>query len=142
MLMAVVSTLPFMTTDKPKDRPDVPQTSPSCSFSPSPEDQEIARSFRELWCKVTDDNYLTLFGFRRFRTSHLLNLRYLEEEIDKLDHQVFQAGVRLGHTPTPTDKLGLRHAKEDSQASRVEDIITKENVLKLRELLKEYGKQE
>lgn len=106
------------------------------------EDQKVARSFRELWRKATDDNPLTLFGFRRFQTSHLLNLRYLEEEIEKLDHEVYQAGIKLGHTPTSIDKLGLRHAKRDANALTVADVMTRENVLRLRELLKEYGRRE
>ncbi|KAL8978565.1 MAG: hypothetical protein Q9205_005878 [Flavoplaca limonia] len=45
-------------------------------------------TFRKAWYDATDDNYLTLFGFRRFRTAHLLNLRFLEQDIDKIDHQL------------------------------------------------------
>ncbi len=95
--------------------------------------------FRKLWLKVTDDNGLTLHGFRRFKTTHLLNLRFLEEEIDKLDHDIYQAGLKLGYKPTPVDKLGLRHGKRDANALDAEQVITGELVLKLRDLLRQYG---
>lgn len=102
-------------------------------------DLSVANLFRKLWRQATDDNYFTLFGFRRFRTAHLLNLRFLEEEIDKLDHQIFQASIRLGYTPSATDKLGLRHGKRDVNAQGADETVNQELVLKLRDLLKEYG---
>ena len=105
----------------------------------SREDRETANLFHDIWRKVTDDNYLTLYGFRRFRTTHLLNLRYLEAEIDTLDHQIFQAGLKLGHIPTPVDKLGLQHGKIDPCASGNVEAMTRELVLKLRELIMQYG---
>lgn len=103
------------------------------------EDLEAFNSFRKAWPNVTDDNYLTLFGFRRFRTAHLLNLRFLEEEIDRIDHQMFQAGLKLDHSPRTIDRLGLEHAKMDMKPQGVDEIISKELVTKLRELLKQYG---
>ena len=103
------------------------------------EDIEAIKSFQKAWHIVTDDNYLTLFGFRRFRTAHLLNLRFLEEEIDKIDHQIFQAGLKLGNTPSAIDRLGLEHAKRDLNPQGAEDIISQELVTKLRDLLKQYG---
>ena len=105
----------------------------------SGEDQETAHLFRKLWLKVTDDNGLTLHGFRRFKTTHLLNLRFMEEEIDRLDHQIYQAGLKLGFKPTSIDKLGLRHVKRDASALGAEQVITEDLVLRLRELLKQYG---
>ena len=103
------------------------------------EDMEAIASFRKAWRLVTDDNYLTLFGFRRFRTAHLLNLRFLEEEIDKIDHQIFQAGLRHGNTPNTIDRLGLKHAKRDLDPQGAEEIISQKLVTKLRDLLKQYG---
>ena len=100
---------------------------------------EIALLFRELWGNVTDDNALTLFGFRRFRTSHLLNLRLLETEIDKIDHEIYQAGLGLGLPSTSADKLGLRDSKRDERAPSPEEILRPELVSKLRRLLREYG---
>ena len=47
------------------------------------ESSETSRLVRKIWSNVTDDNALTLYGFRRFRTTHLLNPRLLETEIDK-----------------------------------------------------------
>ena len=103
------------------------------------EDIEAIESFQKAWHIVTDDNYLTLFGFRRFRTAHLLNLRFLEEEIARIDHQIFQAGLKLGNTPSAIDRLGLEHAKRDLDPQGAEEIISQKLVTKLRDLLKQYG---
>lgn len=100
---------------------------------------ETARLFRNVWSNITDDNALTLYGFRRFRTTHLLNLRLLEIEIDKIDHQIYQAGLSLGLPSTSADKLGLKHSKRDGHAPSPEEILDPELVSKLRQLLKEYG---
>ena len=112
---------------------------PQRSCERSPEDLKTAKLFRDLWRKATDDNYLTLYGFRRFRTTHLLNLRYLEEEIDLIDHQIYQAGLRLGHTPTSVDRLGLQHGRIDASALGHGEVMTRELVMRLRELVRQYG---
>ena len=104
------------------------------------ESPESARLYSHLWSNVTDDNALTLYGFRRFRTTHLFNLRLLETEIDKIDHKVFQAGLNLGLASTSEDKLGLKHSKRDEHAPSPEDVLKPELVLRLRQLLKEYGR--
>lgn len=98
------------------------------------------RLFEKVWASSTEDNNLTLYGFRRFKTTHLLNLRLLEEEIDRVDHQIYQAGLKLGMDPTPADRLGLKHCKKDEHALRPEDVMDKELILKLRDLLRQYGK--
>ena len=87
---------------------------------------------------VTDDNHLTLYGFRRFRTAHLLSLRFLENEIHHIDYQLFQAGLRLGSHLRGEDRLGLRHSTFDPYA-RGPEIINEKLVLKLRQLLRDYG---
>lgn len=98
--------------------------------------------FRKVWRESTSDNRLTLFGFRRFRTTHLLNLRYLEAEIDKIDHDLYQAGLHLnqslGHTNT-IDRLGLKQAKKDDKRVEVEEVVSEALILRLRRLIKEYG---
>lgn len=103
------------------------------------ERSETARSFSNLWSSTTDDNSLTLYGFRRFRTTHLLNLRLLETEIEKFDRKIYQAGLSLGLPSTRDDKLGLKHSKKEREAPSPEDILKPELVSKLRRLLKEYG---
>lgn len=95
--------------------------------------------FRRLWLNVTDDNYLTLYGYRRFRTTHLLNLRFLEDEIAKIDHQIFQAGMKLGYPPTAVDRLGLKHGKRDVNPSHADKVVDQTLILRLRDLLKQYG---
>ena len=134
----------------PREQPEV-QISHNRSVENSPAPEAVQRNenapgelgaaqlFRKLWCNATDDNYFTLYGFRRFRTAHLLNLRFLEDEIDKIDHKIFQAGMKLGYSPGIKDKLGLRHGKKDLDAQGADDVVNQELVLKLRDLLKQYG---
>jgi hypothetical protein len=99
----------------------------------------ITDIFRKCWATSTADNNLTLHGFRRFKTTHLLNLRFLEAEIAEMDYTVYQAGLSLDLSPSSTDRLGLRHSKRKFQKSAVDDTITPEFVLKLRGLLQQYG---
>ncbi|KAF8850984.1 hypothetical protein BDZ45DRAFT_768000 [Acephala macrosclerotiorum] len=75
---------------------------------------------------------------RRFKTTHLLNLRLLEEEIDRIDHQIYQAGLNLGLDPSPADRLGLRHCQKDEHAPRPEEVLDEKLILKLRDLLRQY----
>lgn len=99
----------------------------------------IKRQFSAHWQFSTADNNLTLHGFRRFKTTHLLNLRFLEAEIAELDHAIYQAGLSLEIQPSATDRLGLKHSKRDRDIPKLEDTITNELVLKLRDLLQKYG---
>lgn len=122
------------TTSTVNTKPKLPQKP-----SPCPESKDTAYLFRKLWPRATDDNRLTLFGFQRFRTSHLLNLRFLEDEIHKLDHQIYQAGLNLELPLTKDDRLGLRHGKRDANAQGMEKSISQGLILRLRELIKQYG---
>lgn len=109
----------------------------------TPEDPEFTHRFRNSWRNATDDNYLTLFGFRRFRTAHLLNLRFLEEEIDKIDHEIYQAGMQLGCPLGAIDRLGLKHGKRDvvpPGAAGMVNVVNQDLILRLRELLRQYGR--
>ena len=63
----------------------------------------------------------------------------MEGEISKIDHKIYQAGLNLDLPPTNMDKLGLRHGKRDRNAPEVEEVIDQELILKLRELIKQYG---
>jgi len=114
----------------------VPQAQPNNNT----DDPGVSNLFPRLWRWSTTDNNLSLYGFRRFKTSHLLNLRFLEEEVAELDHKIYQAGLSLGLEPTPSDRLGLRHSKIDANVPRIEDTIRTELVLRLRSTIKEYGK--
>lgn len=96
-------------------------------------------AFRKNWQTATDDNNLTLYGFRRFKTSHLLNLRFLEDRIAELDHILYQAGLSLNTDHTPANRLGLEHCKKDSQVPSIASTITTELVSELRDLIKQYG---
>ena len=99
---------------------------------------EYSKPFKKFWREATSDNRLTLFGFRRYRTAHLLNLRFLEQEIGKLDWTLYQIGLREGELPV-LDRLGLKHAKKDANPGKLEDI-DETLILRLRKLIKEYGK--
>ncbi|KAL8393789.1 hypothetical protein RB595_003511 [Gaeumannomyces hyphopodioides] len=94
--------------------------------------------FRKIWPVATNDSNLTLHGFRRFKTSHLLNLRFLEEEIAELDHRIYQAGLSLQIEPSDADRLGLKHCKRDAQVPDPAEVIRRETVEALRNLLKQY----
>lgn len=100
---------------------------------------QLAFEFPIHWSSCTDDNNLSLFSFRRFRSTHLINLRFLEEEISKVDREIYQAGLQLEIDPEKIDKLGLRSATRDHDAPSIEETITPDNILKLRHLLKDYG---
>ncbi|KAF2802721.1 uncharacterized protein BDZ99DRAFT_454406 [Mytilinidion resinicola] len=95
-------------------------------------------NFRKCWIASTADNNLTLHGFRRFKTTHLLNLRFLENEIADMDHIIYQAGLSLGLSASSSDRLGLNHSKRDANVPKISDSITPEFILKLRDLLKQY----
>lgn len=99
---------------------------------------ETAQVFRKLWPRVTDDDNLALHGFRRFKTAHLLNLRFLEQEIAEVDRAIYQAGLSLGHEPSTRDRLGLKHSTIDPNPPALKDTITQDLVLKLRNLLQQY----
>jgi hypothetical protein len=104
-----------------------------------PNRNDITDIFRSCWATSTADNNLTLHGFRRFKTTHLLNLRFLEVEIAKMDHIIYQAGLSLECSPSSTDRLGLKHSKRDSNTPNINDTITPEFILKLRDLIRQYG---
>jgi hypothetical protein len=104
-----------------------------------PNHNDITDIFRSCWATSTADNNLTLHGFRRFKTTHLLNLRFLEVEIAEMDHTIYQAGLSLDLSPSSTDRLGLKHSKRDSNILNINDRITQEFILKLRDLIRQYG---
>ena len=109
------------------------------TIDPVSPSSDMSKIFCKCWMTSTDDNNLTLHGFRRFKTTHLLNLRFLEHEIAEMDHTIYQAGLGLGLSPSSTDRLGLKHSKRDKHAPRIDDAITQEFILKLRDLLRQYG---
>lgn len=100
---------------------------------------KLPAKFRKHWQTATDDHNLTLHGFRRFKTAHLLNLRFLEDEIAEMDHTIYQAGLSLNIDYSPSDRLGLKHSRRDTIVPPIESTVTKELVLQLRGLLQQYG---
>ncbi|KAF2647201.1 hypothetical protein K491DRAFT_741861 [Lophiostoma macrostomum CBS 122681] len=97
----------------------------------SPSSEDIIEKFRKCWIASTANNNLTLHGFRRFKTTHLLDLRFLENKIADMDHIICQAGLSLGLNPSFTDRLGLKHGKRDANIPNISDTITREFVLEL-----------
>lgn len=112
---------------------------PTAAIDNTPDLGIYAKHFRKNWRAASADTDLTLYGFRRFKTSHLLNLRFLEDEIAELDHVVYQAGLTLGLEHAPANKLGLSYCKRDANVPAFGATITEELVLRLRELLSQYG---
>jgi hypothetical protein len=77
---------------------------------PLQNERDIIKEFRKCWTISTADDNLTLHGFLRFKTTHLLNLRFLENEITHMDHTLYQAGLGLGLETSSTDRLSnLKH---------------------------------
>lgn len=96
--------------------------------------------FQKAWQAASADSDVALYGFRRFKTSHLINLRFLEDEIAELDHVIYQTGLALGLDHCPANRLGLKYCRRDAPVSgRVRDTIPTEAILRLRHLLREYG---
>lgn len=129
------STCPSVTSSKLSD---APFTTEAIEF----ESQRLSKpreEFRKRWEEGTADSNLTLYGFRRFKKSHLLNLRFLEAEIAEIDHDFYQADLSLEIEPSNTDRLGLAYCKQDAQIPKLEETISREKILKLRGLVKEYG---
>ena len=56
-----------------------------------------------------------------------------------MDHTIHQAGLSLGVTPSSTDWVNLKHGKRDANAPGINDVISQEFVLKLRDLLRRYS---
>ena len=130
---------PQKVSDSEKTSP-IDQKALDQSPSRHPSRSEI---FHKVWSRSTEDKNLTLYGFRRFKTSHLVNLRYLEEEISELDHGIYQAGLKLENDTWKrrSDRLGLRWSHRDSTVPALQDTITEPMILRMRNLLKEYGQQ-
>jgi hypothetical protein len=104
------------------------------------EDDDVQDMFRKVWPAVTDPNPLILFGFRRFRTSHLLNLRALEHDIMLLDHDIFQAGLQFGKETRKGERLALSHAGRDVVPEGASlPVVDRKKIEDLRSLLQQYG---
>lgn len=97
-------------------------------------------AFGKIWPIATADNNMTMHGFRRFKTSHLVNLRLLEDELEKLDRDVYQAGMKLGAPISKIDRLGLGQSERDRDAKTASEVMNRETVMRLRGLVQEYGK--
>lgn len=108
-------------------------------MEPSQESQRLIEQFPNLWQASTADSNLTLHGFRRFKTTHLLNLRYIEAEIAEIDHTIYQLGLSSNVAPSSTDRLGLKHCKRDEIPPSADQTLSKELLQRLRQLLKDYG---
>lgn len=104
----------------------------------APTDQPLhnyAQSFPQHWLGSIADDMISKFGFRRFQTSQLLNIRFLEGEIAELDRQIYKAGLNLNPSALRFGQVII-----GEQVPAANEVITKENVLTLRRLLKEYSK--
>ncbi|RDA94041.1 hypothetical protein CP533_5304 [Ophiocordyceps camponoti-saundersi (nom. inval.)] len=103
-----------------------------------PPSRSLSNQFPNIWQASTADSNLTLHGFRRFKTTHLLNLRYLESEIAEIDHLIYQIGLGLNIEPSKVDRLGLRQCKKEKDVPCPEKALSKQLIYKLRRLMKEY----
>lgn len=115
--------------------PLVPSHTTSSPLGPS----KRWNRFRQLWEASTADNNLTLHGFRRFKTTHLLNLRYLEHEIAQMDHTIYQLGLSMDVNACSSDRLHLKFAKKAAVAPDLDAVLTDGFIARLRDVLKHYG---
>jgi len=99
----------------------------------------MASRFSQSWPIATADSNVTLHGFQRFKTTHLINLRLMEQEIAEMDRKLYQAGLSWGHDISSADRLGLGAARRDSDTTNANETITTEFVEKLRRLISQYG---
>ena len=81
--------------------PPVMSTSKSSEGSSS----GVTDTFCKAWVVSTADSNLTLHGFRRFKTTHLLDLRFLECEVAEMDRILYQDGLGLGISHSPADNM-------------------------------------
>jgi hypothetical protein len=100
-------------------------------------DGKVDDLFQSLWPIATHDSNVTLHAFRRFKTSHLMNLRFLEAEVEQLDRDLYQAGLTLGVPVGKPDRLLLRRNTHDNKNIPIK--VSGDTVLRLRGLIKEYG---
>ncbi|TLD11688.1 hypothetical protein PspLS_11777 [Pyricularia sp. CBS 133598] len=107
-------------------------------FKDGAEQQDLLGAFRRHWQVATADSNLTLHGFRRFKKSHLLNLRFLEDDIAQLDHKIYQTALSMDIKPLGTDRLGLSNCIRKTNLPPPEEIINRDRVIKLRDLLQSY----
>ena len=128
-------------TPQEDPRPKISLPADEKTMALKPQCLSRSKIFPKIWSRSTEDRNITLYGFRRFKTSHLINLRFLEEEIAELDHNIYQAGLSLDSDARnrKSDRLGLRYSRRDSSVPPLQDIITESMVIELRRLLKEYG---
>ena len=108
-------------------------------MTPGDETSGTHHLFSKLWRHVTDDSSLIIYGFRRFKTTHSINLRFLEAEIDKKDHTIFHVGLSLGYSPTKIDRLRLRYAKTYASLHHSQGTVDQALLSRLRKLIKQYG---
>jgi hypothetical protein len=112
------------------------------SIETTSEIKDFSLEFPKHWRSSTSDSSpLSLFGFRRFMTNQLLNVRFLEYEIAILESQIYQAGLKVEVPLETREKLGLSNITIDPNAPGFDKVVTSEMVYKLRRLLKEYSKR-
>ncbi|KAK2049425.1 hypothetical protein LZ31DRAFT_514319 [Colletotrichum somersetense] len=97
----------------------------------------LQEQFHAHWQSSTADEDVTLYGFSRFRTIHLLNLRFLEDEISELNRLVYQAGLSLSENPPSRKRLDMEF-RWDGMSSEPSKTINHKLVTKLRDLLRQY----
>lgn len=109
-------------------------------MSPEPCTFHDPPKFQKAWQAASAHSDVALYGFRRFKTSHLINLRFLEDEIAELDHVIYQTGLALGLNNCPANRLGLKYCRRDAPVpGKVRDTIPTEAISRLRHLLRDYG---
>jgi hypothetical protein len=101
--------------------------------APTQRTESLVEQFSRHWRSSTNNNNITLHGFYRFKNAHLLNLRFLDDKIAKLDYTIYQAGLTLRLDQMSSDSLGLKHSMRDPGPQNIATATTREFIIKLRD---------
>jgi hypothetical protein len=92
-----------------------------------PERTDLLREFAKYWRTATDDHNETLHGFRRFKTTQLLNLRFLEDEIEELDGGAMcmytRVAVRSAVVPHQRHWERIRYRRPPTHRARPRSVL-------------------
>lgn len=116
------------------------QTKDTATSAPVVPTQEFIHNFKTRWKSVNVSpkdkiNFEVSHSFRKFRTMHLLNLRFLENEILALEQLFFQAGLHISKPNEDGNPNAI-----DPRFSSDQENISATFVETLRRLIEQYGK--
>lgn len=127
---------------KMSEQPDVPAIHLAKTQTRDPATPPVpilrVHDFEESWGKVTNSGVLN--QFHRYNTLHLLNLRFLEEELATVESQVLRAGLKFSGREKGPDQIIFEEAIISPDVCDSNGKVSQAYVEKLRNLIQKYGK--